>query len=163
MLSANAEDADNQLFPLAYAIVSGETGADWSWFLCNIKESIEGREITIVSDRHQAIISAVRDIFGSERHAFCYRHLKENYSSDFVKMRRGQGRTSASSKEDAKKLLDAIAYARHEHGYNVALRKLTLRFPHMAEWVLTNAVERWAMSKFPYKRWDNNTTNITHH
>ena len=57
-------------------------------------------------------------------------------------------------------MLDAIAYARHEHGYNVALRKLTLRFPHMAEWVLTNAVERWAMSKFPYKRWDNITTNI---
>lgn len=161
LLSANAYDADNQLFPFAYAIVSGETIDDWSWFMMKIKQIVEGREITIVSDRHHSIITAVHDIFGSERHAFCYRHLKENFTSEFVKMNRGQGRTSGNDKEDAKKLLDAIAYARYEEDYNVAMGKLGLKFPNMALWVMTSGdVERWAMSKFPYKRWDNITTNV---
>ena len=99
MVSANAYDADDQLFPLAYGIVSGETHDDWSWFLKNVKEIIGTREIIIVSDRNVAIISAVSGIFGSERHSFCYRHVKENFSAEYVKLNRGRGRTSGYNRK----------------------------------------------------------------
>ncbi|XP_054820422.1 uncharacterized protein LOC129319368 [Prosopis cineraria] len=84
LLAASTYGADNELFPLAFAV-------------------------TIVSDRNNAIIGAVRAIFGGDRHAFYYRHVKENFSSEFNKVCRGMGR---NSKEEALKLLDYIAYAR---------------------------------------------------
>ncbi|XP_054816868.1 uncharacterized protein LOC129316468 [Prosopis cineraria] len=162
MLSACTYDADNDLFPIAYAIVSGETLEDWSWFLQNVKDITRSVELTIVSDRNNAIIGAVQAIFGSgERHAFCYRHVKENFSIAFTKINRGKTCTSSNMKDDALKLLDAIAYARHEAEFNVAMGNLRLFCPQLAQWVETQGdVDRWAQCKFRYKQWDNITTNL---
>ncbi|XP_054778400.1 uncharacterized protein LOC129286465 [Prosopis cineraria] len=119
-------------------------------------------ELTIISDRNNAIIGAVQAIFGSgERHAFCYRHVKENFSTAFTKINRGKMRTSSNMKDDALKLLDTIAYARHEVEFNVAMENLRLFCPQLAQWVETQGdVDRWAQCKFGYKRWDNITTNL---
>ncbi|XP_028752925.1 uncharacterized protein LOC114712539 [Neltuma alba] len=161
LISANAYDADNELFPLAYAIVSGETYDDWAWFLQNIKDITRSVETTIVSDRNNAIIGAVRTIFGGERHAFCYRHVKENFSAHYLKINRGRGRVSGTSKDVALKMLDGIAYARIEDEYVAAMGKLRSFCPQLADWVDTQGdVDRWALSKFPFKRWDNITTNV---
>ncbi|XP_028801143.1 uncharacterized protein LOC114756367 [Neltuma alba] len=78
LLSTSAYEADNDF---AIAIIKGETLEDWTWFLYMIKEIVRSTELTIVSDRHNAIIGAVQAIFGGERHAYCYRHVKENFST----------------------------------------------------------------------------------
>ena len=49
----------------------------------NVKEITRNVEITIISDRNPDIITAVRNVFGSERHVYCYRHVKENFSKEF--------------------------------------------------------------------------------
>ncbi|XP_054781992.1 uncharacterized protein LOC129289227 [Prosopis cineraria] len=123
LLAASTYDADNELFPLAFAIV------------------------TIVSDRNNAIIGVVRAIFGGDGHAFCYRHVKENFSSEFNKVYRGMGR---NNKEEAL-LLDYIAYARHEHEFHIAMGNLRMFFPQLARWVENQGdVDRWALSLFPF-------------
>ncbi|XP_054808709.1 uncharacterized protein LOC129310819 [Prosopis cineraria] len=133
MLSACTYDADNDLFLVAYAIVSGETLEDWSWFLQNVKDISRSVELTIIFDQNNAIIGAVQAIFGSgERHAFYYRYVKENFSTAFTKINRGKTRTSSNMKDDALKLLDAIAYARHEAEFNVAMGNLRLFCPQLA-------------------------------
>ncbi|XWS65473.1 hypothetical protein CRYUN_Cryun05aG0115800 [Craigia yunnanensis] len=72
LLSASTIDTDNQLFPLAYAIVSVESLDDWMWFLHNLKTNVTRHvEVTIISDRHQNIITSVRKIYGFNRHACC--------------------------------------------------------------------------------------------
>ncbi|XP_054808723.1 uncharacterized protein LOC129310838 [Prosopis cineraria] len=86
LLAASTYDADNELFPLAFAIVGSETHDDWTWFLQNIKDILGSLQVTIVSDRNNIIIGAVRAIFDGDRHAFCYRHVKENFSSEFNKV-----------------------------------------------------------------------------
>ncbi|XP_028771960.1 uncharacterized protein LOC114729154 [Neltuma alba] len=91
LISANVYDADNELFPLAYAIVSGETYDDWAWFLQNVKDITRSVETTIVSYPNNAIIGAVWIVFGGERHAFCYRNVKENFSAHYLKVNRGRG------------------------------------------------------------------------
>ncbi|RVW78243.1 hypothetical protein CK203_054745 [Vitis vinifera] len=72
LFSALAYDADDDMFPLAYAIAS-------------------------------AIICSVAEVFGVENHAYCYRHLKEDFSHQLMMGREG--------KDNALKLLDAVAYA----------------------------------------------------
>ncbi|XP_054816860.1 uncharacterized protein LOC129316459 [Prosopis cineraria] len=124
LLATSTYDADNELFPLAFAIV------------------------TIVFDRNNAIIGAVRAIFDGDRHAFCYRHVKENFSSEFNKVCRGMGR---NSKEEALKLLDYIAYARHEHKFHIAMKNLRMFSPQLARWVENQGdVDQWALSLFPF-------------
>ncbi|XP_028785849.1 uncharacterized protein LOC114741731 [Neltuma alba] len=161
LLGAQAYDADNELFPLAYVIVGGETLDDWAWFLGNIKDITGSLEVTIVSDRHNSIKGAVQVVFGGDRHAFCYRHVKENYSAEFLKITRGKRRTSGQTKEVALKLLDSIAYARLDRDFDRSMEKLMAFCPELGQWLQTNGdIERWGQRKFPYKRWDNITTNL---
>ncbi|XP_054778457.1 uncharacterized protein LOC129286532 [Prosopis cineraria] len=72
LLAASTYDADNELFPLAFVVVGSETHDDWTWFLQNIKDILGSLQVTIVFDRNNAIIGAVRAIFSGDRHAFCY-------------------------------------------------------------------------------------------
>ncbi|XP_054825662.1 uncharacterized protein LOC129323092 [Prosopis cineraria] len=160
LLLASAIDANNDLFPLAYAIVGGETYDNWAWFLENVKEITHQVQLTIVSDRHNAIVGAMRAIFDGNRHAFCYRHVKENYSSEFTKINRGIRRIDGMTKEDALKLLDNIAYARLEKEFHVVMGHLIFFSPQLARWLEINEdINCWALARFPYKRWDNITSN----
>ncbi|XP_028767621.1 uncharacterized protein LOC114725290 [Neltuma alba] len=160
LLSASGYDADNDLLPFAIAVVKSENLDDWTWFLFKIKEIVGSVQVTIVSDRHNAIIGAVQAIFGGERHAYCYRHVKENFSAEQVKVNRGK-RTSQWSKEDALKVLDRVAYAKVDSDFDNAMAELRTMSPELHDWVINQGdVNRWAMSKFPFKRWDNITTNI---
>ncbi|XP_054819001.1 uncharacterized protein LOC129318297 [Prosopis cineraria] len=90
LLAASVIDTNNDLFPLAYTIVGGETYDNWAWFLENVREITHQVQLTIVSDRHNAIVGAVHAIFDGNRHAFCYHHVKENCSSEFTKINRGK-------------------------------------------------------------------------
>ncbi|XP_054778405.1 uncharacterized protein LOC129286470 [Prosopis cineraria] len=148
LLATSIYNADNELFSLAFAIVGSETHNDWTWFLQNIKDILGSLQVTIVSDRNNAIIGVVRAIFGGDRHVFCYRHVKENFSSKFKKVYRGMGR---NNKEEVLKLLDHIAYARHEHEFCIAIGNLRMFSPQLARWVENQGdVDRWALSLFPF-------------
>ena len=152
LFSALAYDADDDMFPLAYAIVSLENYYNWFWFLHRLKQLVGEMEVVIISGRHHAIIRSVAEVFGVENHAYCYRHLKEDFSHQLMMGREG--------KDNALKLLDAVAYARLEIRYNSAMENLRRFDANLAKWVEDNNPEHWVMSKFPKKRWDKMNTNI---
>ncbi|KAJ9678996.1 hypothetical protein PVL29_021040 [Vitis rotundifolia] len=85
LFSASSYDADDDMFPLAYGLFSSKNYEDWLWFLEKLKMVIGEREVIIISDRHQGIICSVSEVFGSENHAHCYQHIKENFSSFLTK------------------------------------------------------------------------------
>ncbi|WJZ85832.1 hypothetical protein VitviT2T_005349 [Vitis vinifera] len=156
LLSAIAYDADDGMFPLALGVVGSENYEDWYWFLEKLKGILDGQEVIIILDRHQGILRSVSELFGVENHAYCYRHVKENFSSFFNR----QNIRGKKGKEDALLLLDNIAYAWLDIDYNEAFEKLVRFNGDLARWVAENSPEHWAMSKFLKKRWDKMTTNI---
>ncbi|RVW13602.1 hypothetical protein CK203_088780 [Vitis vinifera] len=156
LLSAIAYDVDDGMFPLALGVASSENYEDWYWFLEKLKGVLDGKEVVIISDRHQGILRSVFELFGIGNHAYCYRHVKENFSS-FLNKQNIRGK---KGKEDALLLLDSIAYARLEINYNEAFEKLVLFNDNLGKWVAENNPEHWAMSKFLKKRWDKMTSNI---
>ena len=95
-------------------------------------------------------------VFGLENHAYCYHHLKENFSSFFSKQKTKRN----TGKKNALQFLDSIAYARLEHDYNVSMYELWKYNDALATWVEDNALKHCAMSKFPKQRWDKMTTNL---
>nr|GEW90342.1 hypothetical protein [Tanacetum cinerariifolium] len=70
-LLAVGMDGNNQIIPVATGVSQGETGPSWTWFLSKLKECIGGiPKLTIISDRHAAILSSCEAIFPNAFHAY---------------------------------------------------------------------------------------------
>ncbi|KAK4397923.1 hypothetical protein Sango_1267800 [Sesamum angolense] len=63
MLIAAAMDGNQQVLPLAFAIVDEETYPSWKWFLQQLSRHVirRRRGMFLISDRHGRIIKAVRE------------------------------------------------------------------------------------------------------
>ncbi|KAL0362340.1 UNVERIFIED_CONTAM: hypothetical protein Scaly_1189200 [Sesamum calycinum] len=63
MLIAAAMDGNQQVLPLAFAIVDEETYPSWKWFLQQLSRHVirGGRGMCLISDPHVGIIKAVRE------------------------------------------------------------------------------------------------------
>jgi hypothetical protein len=61
LLLAIAADANNQLLPIAYALVESENKDSWFWFLCCLKISVVGNRpnVCIISDRNTGLLSVL--------------------------------------------------------------------------------------------------------
>ena len=134
LLSAIAYDADDGMFPLALGVVSSENYEDWYWFLEKLKGILDGKKIVIICDRYQGILHSISELFETGNHAYCYQHVKENFSS-FLNKQNIRGK---KGKEYALLLLDSIAYARLEIDYNEAIEKLVRFNDNLEKWVEEN-------------------------
>ncbi|XP_077250785.1 uncharacterized protein LOC143890112 [Tasmannia lanceolata] len=88
LLCAAAVDADDALFPLAFAIVDQENDTNWMWFLSELRKLLGVNtdnmpRLTILSDRQSCIVEAVETHFPSAFHGFCLRHVSENFRDEF--------------------------------------------------------------------------------
>ena len=56
-------DAENQLLPLAFALVEKESFQSWGWFMRWLRSEVIGfaRFMCVVSDRHMGIKKVFRD------------------------------------------------------------------------------------------------------
>ena len=71
--------------PLSCRVMGSENYDDWSWFLQILNKVIGKKEVFIILDRHSGLLRSVPKIFGAKNYAYCYRHLKKNFSSYFNK------------------------------------------------------------------------------
>ena len=83
LLIAISYDTNNKLVPLAFALVEKENTDSWGWFLRLIRIHVvgPGREIGVISDKHQGILNVVREQiegYAPLHHRWCTRHLAEN-------------------------------------------------------------------------------------
>ena len=84
LLIATAQDGANHIFPIAYAIVEGETTSAWGFFLKNLRRHVTPQiNISLISDRHPSIISAYNNPSNlwvqDTSHFFCLRHIAQNF------------------------------------------------------------------------------------
>lgn len=62
MLFSVGVDANDQLFPLAFAIIEGENNNSWAWFMACIRARVTQRlDLCVISDRHMGIIAVMND------------------------------------------------------------------------------------------------------
>lgn len=144
--SVTALDANDGIYPVAYWIVATDNDADWSWFFEKLKLIVGKREIAIISDRNQGLLNRLNEVFGFETHSYCYRRLKQSFSSYF--------QLQSNWEQTALQLLDDIAFARLGSEYEKALVTQHRYCKEMHEWVMANHPEHWANAQFKRKRWD---------
>ncbi|CAA7057502.1 unnamed protein product [Microthlaspi erraticum] len=112
LLTAVGQDANFQLFPLAYAVVDVEDEESWTWFLTKLEQILaDSPTLTIVSDRHKAIPLAIKAAYPKATHVACIVHLARNVSSTFTN--KGLG-----------KLVKLAAYAYRVKSFNLVFDKI---------------------------------------
>ncbi|XP_017410986.1 uncharacterized protein LOC108323135 [Vigna angularis] len=66
LLTVVARDANDQMLPLAYAIIEVENKETWTWFMELLIEYLGGPEVcsslTIISDQQKGLLQAVQDV-----------------------------------------------------------------------------------------------------
>ena len=89
LLIAMGCDGNNQLFPLAFAIIESENTDSWGWFLACIRNRVTQRTgICIISDRHPGIMAAMTGphlglAAPFAYHRICMRHFASNFMTRF--------------------------------------------------------------------------------
>ncbi|GJS05332.1 hypothetical protein Tco_0321840 [Tanacetum coccineum] len=82
LLTAIGRDANNQMFPIAWAVVSVKNKNNWCWFLSLLHEDLSlgrGSGLTIISDAHKGLIEVVVSWFPNAEHRQCTRHIYANF------------------------------------------------------------------------------------
>lgn len=94
MLIAVSQDPENQIFPLAFAIVEKEDKNNWGWFLDCLRLLVIGTDrqgLSLISDRHAGILSYLDDQHSYywrppyAEHRFCLRHFGANFHKRYTK------------------------------------------------------------------------------
>ncbi|KAL2898256.1 Transposase for insertion sequence element IS905 [Bienertia sinuspersici] len=78
LMIAIGRDGNDQMFPIAWAVVEGENNCSWTWFLTQLQSSLslgQGEGLAIISDEHQAILNGVKAVFPLAEHRHCARHV----------------------------------------------------------------------------------------
>ena len=79
MLAAIAQDANRQLYPVAFGAVDSENNDSWMYFIVKLKEAIRDVEnLVFVSDRHPSIANALSTVFPEAHHGACIHHIGMN-------------------------------------------------------------------------------------
>lgn len=86
LLTAVGIDANNQIYPFAYAVVEIEKYKTWHWFLellCTDLNIQNTGTYTFISDKQKGLIEVVKNLNPNAEHRFCVRHLCNNFKQDF--------------------------------------------------------------------------------
>ncbi|TXG53890.1 hypothetical protein EZV62_019146 [Acer yangbiense] len=86
LLAAIALDADNGIFPIAYAVCEIEYKESWIWFLRLLHEALDwddNKRICFMSDRQKGILAALKSEWPTAKNRYCFRHIFANYNNKF--------------------------------------------------------------------------------
>ncbi|KAH7849629.1 hypothetical protein Vadar_020628 [Vaccinium darrowii] len=78
-----AKDGNNQMFPLAMAVVEAETKDSWAWFMENLEEIIghpEEKHWCFIYDRQKGLTQVFADYYPNAEHRHCIRHMYANFN-----------------------------------------------------------------------------------
>ena len=83
-MMAAAVDPEDQIVPIAFALVEGENNESWSWFMRLLRVQVLGpnRTTYLISDHHAGLLNAAGehiDGFLLLVHRWCMRHFAANF------------------------------------------------------------------------------------
>ena len=147
LLGAVAQDANRQLFPLAFGIVDSENNSSWEWFMYQLLQVVPpSNDLVFVSDRHASISRAVSLAYPTATHCICMWHLKQNIKGTFKKKELGKMFKKA-----------AESYTIQE--FNSHLAQIEATCPKLLEYLVSAGFDKWARAHSRCDRYNMMTSN----
>ncbi|XP_057426629.1 uncharacterized protein LOC130720062 isoform X2 [Lotus japonicus] len=155
LLAATAADADDGVFPVAFAIVDVESDDSWHWFLLQLKSVLSTScPITFVADIENGLKNSIPEIFEGSFHAYCLRYLTEQLFRDLKEQ----------YSHEVKRLmiedLYAAAYASKPEGFQNCLESIKRISTEAYDWIIQSEPQYWTNSLFQGTRYNHMTANF---
>ncbi|XP_060179191.1 uncharacterized protein LOC132609299 [Lycium barbarum] len=84
LMIAVAKDGNNCIFPLAFGIADSENNESYRWFFRHVKKVFGTRKyLSILSDRHSSIATAIKELYPDTQHGICIYHMEKNLQKYF--------------------------------------------------------------------------------
>lgn len=156
LLAATAADGNDDVFPLAFAVVNEETDDNWRWFLSELKSAVStSRQITFVADFQKGIKRSLQEIFGEGcYHGYCLRYLSEKLNRDL------KGQFSHEARRLMVQDLTAAAYAPNHEVFQRCAENIKAISPEAYTWVIQSQPDHWANAFFHGTRYNHMTSNF---
>ena len=166
LLIAMTTDANNEIFPLAFAVVDDETRASWGWFLSCLWKAIQHvvphSGICIISNRRRAIISSIEQWphdYVLVYHRYCIRHVASNFNTQFKdpflkSLALKAGYATQARKLD--KILDCLKEAELKFSKDPSIEK-----KKSYSYLRKEDLETWTLSLDRGRRYGAMTTNMS--
>ncbi|XP_038693818.1 uncharacterized protein LOC119991542 [Tripterygium wilfordii] len=138
MLTAIGRDGNNQMFPVAWAVVLVENTETWIWFLNLLRLDLgtaEREGWTLISDRQKGLVGAVADTWSKAEHRFCCRHLYANWCK-------------THSSRHLKNLFWSIAKSTNKSDFEEKFKELEKVHPAAAKDLMLVAPKYWCKAFF---------------
>ncbi|XP_057434380.1 uncharacterized protein LOC130727291 [Lotus japonicus] len=153
LLVAVTQDGNRDLFPIAFAIVEGETKEAWMWFLYNLRRFVTPQpNLCIISDRGSGLLAALQDqrvgwVEPDAQSVYCIRHIASNFNQRF-------------KNDELKKYVINMGYERRQPRFEAKLIVLRSEFPEVATWLDNIPREKWTQAYDGGSRYGHMTTNL---
>lgn len=154
LLVATAFDGENDIFPVAFAVVEDESVDNWRWFLGQLKSLLSmSSALTFVSNGQYGLDKAVSEVFEDSTHGRCLSHLIEGFKAELEES------TAEEVRAEMVEYLRAAAYAYREAEFRSAVESIRKFSGDAADWVLDNKPELWSNAFFKGLRYDTMSSN----
>ncbi|XP_057452787.1 uncharacterized protein LOC130744635 [Lotus japonicus] len=86
LLTAVGKDGNNQMFPIAFAVVEAETRDSWEWFVSLLLDdlnTIQSRRWSFISDQQKGLVPTLAALSEDVDHRVCVRHVYGNWRKKY--------------------------------------------------------------------------------
>ncbi|XP_071902879.1 uncharacterized protein [Coffea arabica] len=83
LLTAVGIDPNDQLYPIAYAVVEIENNLTWKWFVGELLNDLQIKDEnhwTIITDKQKGLIQAIQELLPDVEYRMCVRHMYNNFN-----------------------------------------------------------------------------------
>ncbi|XP_057763557.1 uncharacterized protein LOC130984130 [Arachis stenosperma] len=153
LLVVVAQDGNQNIVPIAFALVEGETADAWHFFLRNLRMYVVRKNgVGMISDRHESIRAAINHSGGDWQPPrawwmFYIRHIGSNFLRAF-------------KVPHLQKLVVNIGYSRTVEEYNINYKRLEERGEAYARWCDAIGLRHWVLAFDEGHQWGHMTTNL---
>ncbi|CAJ2648315.1 unnamed protein product [Trifolium pratense] len=153
LLLAVAQDGNDHIFPVAFAIVEGETKEAWNFFLKNLRTYVTPQQhLCVISDRHPSIKSAYDNPANGWndptcRHVYCIRHIAQNFMRKF-------------NNKKLRKLVVNMGFAVNQPLHRYYRSKIAAQNTNAIGWLDNIPIAKWTQAFDEGRRWGHMTTNL---
>ncbi|KAK8916021.1 hypothetical protein KSP39_PZI023385 [Platanthera zijinensis] len=134
MLCVVGVDGNNNMYPIAYAVVLKENTKSWKWFVSLLIDDLcieNSFTWSIISDKQKGLLKAIELLLPNAEHRFCLRHMYNN----FKQKHRGL---------QLKEILWKAASATRLVDFNNEMEKLKASDKAAYQWVMERDPKHWA-------------------
>ncbi|CAA7052370.1 unnamed protein product [Microthlaspi erraticum] len=148
LLSACTQDANFQIFTLAFGVVDSENDDSWIWFLNKLTTFVDDSiDLVFVTDRHQSIYTGLATVYPQAHHVACTVHLWRNVRGSY------KPRRIATIMSDAARQFNV-------EGFNKKFIEIQKLNPGCAAYLVDIGFDHWTRAHCKGRRFNIMDSNI---